>query len=532
MRTNRYMFVVKDAESKSFSRSDDQERSQIHRHVSIRTIQQKRAPEQPDDQFQDLRVVEVDPHAPIMRRRQTKSRSNRTSRSSTSSAVAIPACRCDRAATEPCPIHAIPRMPTGELCVIDPFASTAVNIDSQAHSLLQYFVHVSHPRTWQSEVQNDSYTFQRDAVTLVRGSFEEEVHFYTLLASMASQMHHFDHMHQDGHSTNLLATKAIVAVRNHLNTTHVVDQRLVFDIHQLAVTEFYRYELDSAHIHLRAVKALLESLGGIENIDPALREWIVFGDGFVAAERLSKPIFSASTFDPGELYSERRQALIQHCFSASPISQESKYRQLLPGPLRNTLVDLAVAVQTIQQRSELASPVGEAIGENATRHWLLLRTTAIRHQLLELEVEDERINAIRIAVIMWLFLTMTVTGRQRTARVLSLKLQVALESIERASKLAGWTGFEDALLWITLTGAMASNVVGRHWYLTLAKKLILANDVPGVSADPTTLTETTLVKFCGRFFYLDEVQQPMIRTLVADLTHRIAPPEWKIKTED
>src|ERR1700742_1530873 len=92
----RYMFVVKDADSKSFSRSDDLERRLIHRHVSISSIHQRRlSPGQAGNLSQQLPFIEVKPKAKDVRshKRAVVGRSNASATSRPSVGTSI-ACRC------------------------------------------------------------------------------------------------------------------------------------------------------------------------------------------------------------------------------------------------------------------------------------------------------------------------------------------------------------------------------------------------------------------------------------------------------
>lgn len=402
-------------------------------------------------------------------------------------------------------------MPASESHVTDPFASTSVNVERQAHALLQYFIHVSHPRTWHSELRSlpdHSYTFQSDAMTIVRGSLEHEVHFYTLIASMASQLQYFEHVTQYKDSTTPLVQKAINAIQHYLKSSPTIDQRLIFDIHQLAVTEFFRFDLESSLIHFKADRSLIAQIGGLQCIDPSLKEWIVIGDGFLAGERLRRPIYPASSFDPGA-----RNLHYKEVSQTSPSRlQEARYHDLLPAQMRDILLDVneCVEVMHLQFRANMENQAGSGISQ-PTLHWLLLRTTALRHRLLELEVDDGRVNAIRVAVIIWLFLVMTVTGRQRTCKVIASKLRAVLVEIRQEV----WVGFEDSLLWLVLLGAMSSEGHDREWFLLaiceLKHHLEQGQDTP--------FGEDALARFSKDFYYLQEVQRPMLRNLVNELRH-------------
>ncbi len=506
MAASRYLFVVKDSNSKSFSKSDEAESQSIQRHVQINSILQKQSSRQPTDKDNGLQLafVEVKPKAGSPKCAEIRSKGISGASSRQLMKTRLPR-RCSVTTRKSPSIHGIPCMPAHEEHVIDPFASTGVSIDRQAHSLLQYFIQVSHPRTWHSEVQKDrSYTFARDARTLVRESFEHEVHFDTLLASMASQMQHFDQVSQDKSFADVLATKAITTVRRYLKTSPPIVQRLIFDIHQMGVTAFYRYELESAHMHLTAVKALLPQVGGIEGIDPSLREWIVIGDGYVAAELSTKPLFPASCFDPGD-YILYKQSNITAESSPGQFLQDQKNWKLFPIKMRDILLDMVEAVQVYKQQFSIPPSDAKATDKNtAFLHWLLLRTTALRHRLLELEIEDDRVNVIRIALIEWLFWVMTVTGRQRTCKVLSTKLKSALcGTLAKGS----WAEHEDILLWVLLTGAICASAVDRAWFLSAVQEL----QRPTGMTSRVMRSSQSLATFCERFFYIENIQGDTLR---------------------
>lgn len=473
----------------------------IHRHAQIGSIHRRRSA------ANQLPFIEVNP-AVKQDRSQKPDRPDGSdplpADQSSSLIQSTLACRCFTSSNNPCPVHTIHRMPTNEHHVIDPFASTVVNVDREAHALLQYFIHVSHPRTWDSEAQSlpdRSYTFQSDALTLVQGSLQNEMHFYTLLASMASQLHHFEHAEQYQESTEPLIQKAIAAMRKYIETSPQIDQRLVFDIHQMAVTEFYRYDLSASLVHLTAVSNLVSHLGGLDQIDPSLKEWIVIGDNYLAAELLQKPIFPATSFDPGE----GDLQLHEDCGVGGPSSlagvrfQETKYQEIFPMQMREILRGMAECTALMAARSNTNTSLPKT-----TFHWLVLRVTALRQRLLDLEGEDGRTNAIRITLIIWLFLVTTVTGRHRTSKVLAAKLKALLVQLGQEV----WSGYEDVFLWLLLVGAMSSEDEVRRWFI----QVIRLRQSHGVYVH-----EDEVARFSSGFFYLETVQRPMLEAIVNEM---------------
>src|ERR1700761_174341 len=95
MGASRYMFIVKDSGSESFSKSDDHERRLIHRHVQISSIHRKRP----------VPFIEVHPQIKHNRSRNNASvASNNASTTSTSQPSTDPQlqCRCFGPSRSPC----------------------------------------------------------------------------------------------------------------------------------------------------------------------------------------------------------------------------------------------------------------------------------------------------------------------------------------------------------------------------------------------------------------------------------------------
>jgi hypothetical protein len=276
----------------------------------------------------------------------------------------------------------------------------------------------------------------------------------------------------------------------------------------MAVVDFYRFELESSLIHLRAVQHLVAEFGGWQNIDPSLKEWIVIGDGYVAAELLQKPVFPASIFDPGRIDSLSEASTSKNMAETGFL--EDKYCDIFSAQMREILLDLSECHDTMQHHVGPTGDSGQA-SSMSTLHWLLLRVAAIRHRLLSLDAENDVSDAIRISLIMWLFLVMTVTGRRRTVKVLVAKLQNVLHR----TRPEAWLGYEDALLWLLLLGAMCIEGGGRGWFLTQIRDQTRTRSLP----PNTSFDEDDVVTFLKEFFYLDKVQRPILRAVVLQLRH-------------
>jgi hypothetical protein len=504
------MFVVKDAGSTSFSRSDDAERRLIHRHVQVDSLMRRRAPDaETSSQDESLPVVEVQPGGTRRNASTTrKPRANKKTRP-TRSKWSTP----DEDARKHTNVGlamlrlSVPQVPTGSEHIIDPFATTAVTINAEAHTFIQYFVHVAHPRTWQSELQPDqSYTFRHDAMTIVQGTLDAKVHFYTLLASMASQMQHFEHMESADDMTTRMAQLAISAIGEHLKAEPVIDQRLIFDIHQMAVTEFYRHDLESASVHSGAVAALLSRLGGVELLDAWLREWIVIGDGYAAAELGREPRYPASAIDPGELPGGYNSLP-----SESAIQTWCRHCKWLPTELRGILVDMITATCVMQQQYDVSGSEMRVVQSPSILHWLLLRSAALRHQLLHLKTADRKVNIVNTALLSWLFLAMTTTGKKRTSPKLSSKITSMLRSLKEPLERSD----VDMWMWVLLVTASCAVDADRQWLLISIRNLEARYSM--LESERGMFQVRQVKSFMQGFFYLVSVQDSLTVRLVEDL---------------
>lgn len=415
-----------------------------------------------------------------------------------------------------CPVHPSPGphqiscMPADENRVIDPFAVTCVTIGREAHQLLQYFLRVSHPRTWHTEARafpDRSYTFKSSAFSLVQGCIENEMNMYTMLASMASQLAYFEQIVEPP-EPSLLIQKALLATQKHIRTCREVDERMIFDIHQLGVAEFYRFDVNAALVHLRAVKALIDQRGGLRFIDPSLMEWIVIGDGYVAAELLIKPLFPADDFDPGDVDRTLFQESTGKVVGTGSKLLALAHRGVMPVCLRQVLIDLIACAEHIHHQFS-----SKQVIPSDRLHWLHLRTTAIRHRLLALDLRDVRAHAIRLTLIIWVFMVMTITGRRRTMQVISSKLRDVLDAAGSHS----WAEHEEIYRWVLVTGATASaeRTTERAWFTTHILELRRSSRAPG---SPSTSFEAGLLaEWISDFFFVEEVQGPMLHELVKQL---------------
>jgi len=532
MSRHQYLFINKTADSDSLSHSNKPERVRIHSHVQKGNRRQSTVDEgsQTSSEAHQLTAPtgkaawtqwisrfsanseqhgdrRAPPLASTYNQQTDESRSNHLGLM-----PMLDPTRIRRLPTRP---QAIPRFPQREHTVVDPFDVTCIKVDATVHQLLQYFLTVSHPNTWHTEQvprKNLRYTFRSDAMTIIQGCLHDEMNMYCLLASMASQMTFLDcvNLQQD---ERYFIHNAIVATQKHFQGHPVITTRLVFNVFHLGVAEWYRFNVDAAYVHLKAAKAMIDQLGGLKQIDKPLVEMIILGDGYVAAERLTAPVFSADDFDPGgdEIVIQQGLRSIKTILSGrSHIAAgllASSQQDVVQANMRWIIMDLAVCLSLL--KDHLAGRRDIASSPN-TLHWLHLRNLAIRHRLLAMDVQDARADALRIALVMWTLMAFTVTGLKRSVKTMVSKLRQVLLPIPDER----WEGHKEVRLWILVIGAISATEASwdQSWFWEEITEL------PVADLRDAALTESALIHLCDQFFYLESVQKSMLQNLSQNLS--------------
>ncbi|KIW12494.1 hypothetical protein PV08_09771 [Exophiala spinifera] len=425
----------------------------------------------------------------------------------------------------------------------DPFGTSSVTIDRSVHRLLQYFLNVSHPRNWHAEVRasKGEYRFRHFARGRIINCLRNESSMYALLASSASQIHYFEGttppvdpgtlIGKALHATRERVSQTMTSDNNDHNNNHddnhptVVDIDLVFDIHALANADFFRFDLHAARIHIRVVAQLIHQLGGTGALDRAWREWFIAGDEFIAAEVFEKPFFHHSICDPGSLreagFDSRpgSSAARQHVYEATILDNTDAF---VNNPdLRASAIDIIEVAQEMQWQAKIAQTDGSKLPQERVR-WRHLRAGALRSRLLHLDSADEEAEVTRLALLTWMYMVTTVVGRRRTMKVIASRLYLTLRARFRSSGTCSVTGGggnvarngDSFLLWALLTGACASEGDRglRKWYWdALSSSYSLASKAEGKE-----LTASVVFKLVGQFLYCPDVQRPTIEDLLRE----------------
>ncbi|KAK7890607.1 hypothetical protein LTR67_007816 [Exophiala xenobiotica] len=346
----------------------------------------------------------------------------------------------------------------------DPFNTSCIAIDDKVHQLLQYALNVSHPRNWHAEARayRGQYEFRQFATDRIVNCLTNESSMFAMMASSASQMHYFEGLAPPT-DTAVLICKAIQSTRQRLQVCNTVDINIIYDIHTLANADFFRFDVQAARMHVRAVAQLVGQVGGLKSLDPAWREWFILGDEFIAAELLDRPFFQPDDYDPGSL----RETGLDIGESDRPDHNAviASIDAFMTSPqLKNIMLDLVEFNQEMKLQLKGGHGTEPQVAHERVR-WRHLRAAALRSRLLHYAAVTWAEEVSRLALLTWMYMVTSVVGRRRTMKVLSARLQVTLT--RRSGQASQGDPF---LLWALLVGACASegNRGRRKWYWNVA----------------------------------------------------------------
>ncbi|KIY02507.1 uncharacterized protein Z520_00972 [Fonsecaea multimorphosa CBS 102226] len=415
--------------------------------------------------------------------------------------------------------ESIPIFPASAEENFDPFEVTCVRVDEAIYSLLHYFLQVWHPNVWHLERNgraDHQYAFRHDAMSLIQGCLHDEYNMYALLAYMASYMQDIDGLPAPGDGA-VYMHRALRASQNYVKSRHPITGRLIFNIFALGCAEWYRYNREAAYVHLKAVKSVIDSIGGLKSQDGPLVDLLLTGDAYVAGELERKPLWSDSDFDNGDDHPmtayglQELQKLLSGAVAIGSGLLSSAQQNIIPATLRWIILDLAVLLSVYRSSQSLGSAAEDQLSALEGLHWINVRSIAIRHRLLHLDLADERSAAIRTAIVMWMFLCFTVTGRVRSAKVMAPLLRDRVSSVSEKD----WEGHEEVLLWVLSIGALSAQVGSEThtWFVARMSSLPVINS----GAAEADRTFAALVTLAEKFFYLESAQKNDFRALADDV---------------
>lgn len=260
------------------------------------------------------------------------------------------------------------------------------------------------------------YTFHQAVITILQNVIENEMMMHCLLSATSCRMRCIDRLPSEDVSgkEEYYISRALRLMSQQITSTEL--RRALTCIVFMLSADSYRNELAAARLHLLAAHRLLEPLGGLGAIDDEfLSGQLSMGDLFLASVHI-QPCLFACFYDPGPA-----NTLALTSAELSPYHPIALDFPSLT-PLDTPISQLAEAY-SIRERLQISCMTGTR-GLQATR-WITKRCMAIRHNLLGMSTTGAD-NALRIALIMWSLLSMNITGRSKTVKLMAPGLQSAI----------------------------------------------------------------------------------------------------------
>ncbi|OCT50947.1 hypothetical protein CLCR_08391 [Cladophialophora carrionii] len=218
---------------------------------------------------------------------------------------------------------------------------------------------------------------------IVRGCLENRMHMFSLLAASSGFMKYILRLQLDRHDTpEFCMGKALQHLRHHLAGSNLLpNECLIFDLKALSTFERYVNNFEGARTHLRMVQHLVQSLGGLEAMEPPMRLLCWLWDLLVAGGAEETPLLTLA-WDPGSFPQERIENEILPDLAQSGI-MPSGSGLLEYGPLvhqeLNPIIGDTVQWFQVQQYNYIHN-----FTASSTEQWATTRSYALVHRLLSI----------------------------------------------------------------------------------------------------------------------------------------------------
>lgn len=409
------------------------------------------------------------------------------------------------------------------LCQVDPFDTVSVRVNTTVAGLLHYYVYFYHPTIWPNEMvvlRHGLYNFQGAVNSIVRMAIEDKLTMCCLLSASASRLQFVDRLpcpRVTGKENNYLHN-ALRLLRSRIDTSDFQAseqlRNILICIVFLASAEAYRDGVLAANTHLQAAVGLLKDKGGLMFVeDENLRGQLAMSDLYLACVNLEPCLFDCD-YDPGPASSlglkEGELEPLGDVGTATSLLEEDIC--ILPWSLR-VLIEQVLDSYSVKNRLRPFSM--SASRALQVTHWVTKRNMAIRHRLLALTTNDPRVHALRVAIIMWTLLTMNITGRTKTVKIMAPMLRSILGEVSQSD----WIGNNLVLLWILVVG-FSCTIEGSEDLAWFAKQCYHVGSFqrpPGASGDGDENLAEKLEDFQRSFFFDAQVQRPRTQKLAEQL---------------
>ncbi|KAJ9609824.1 hypothetical protein H2200_006153 [Cladophialophora chaetospira] len=222
---------------------------------------------------------------------------------------------------------------------------------------------------------------------IVRGCLENRMHMFSLLAASTGFMKYVLKLQLDRHDApEFCMGKALQYLRHHLASREPhLNESLIFDLKALSTFERYVNNFEGARTHLRMVQHLVQSIGGLQMLEPPMRLVCWLWDLLVAGGIRETPLMPL-TWDPGELPPQRMSDdILPGLAQAGVVPSGSALLNYVPMVQQelSSIIDDTVQWFQVQQYNHVHNFTRSLIEQWATR-----RSHALVHRLLSLSTSS------------------------------------------------------------------------------------------------------------------------------------------------
>ena len=408
----------------------------------------------------------------------------------------------------------------------DPFCSASVCLNPTLCDLLQSHVRIYlQPSIWIHEANtfegkrfkdNDSMTW------ILQNAVEDSLVMYSILNAAASRVRNAEAapcISVSEAEELFFAHNAIRLLRGRLakteERTKAEIERLVACIAFLLASEVYKEEESyfTGRAHSRAIVQLLIPIGGIMKMDNAgLRHQLLMSDLFLAMITM-EPCLHGCDYDPGPLRGWAKKALYK---TEGPPLGAILLRsddEIIPPLIWRVIFNSVECYSAFTYMSKTTMTGPQYLHMS---HWITNRNMSLLNQLLAFVTNDERVNAVRMAVILWMVLWTNSILRSKAPKRIVTMLQQLLANIGSSK----WLPYVDIQFWILCMGyscAEQDSNIAASFENQIRNIYRNKSEILWPSRQPPNLSQAIEGFLCG-FLYHGPIQHSKIQQLARSIS--------------
>lgn len=394
-----------------------------------------------------------------------------------------------------------------------PLKPSYVPFDTYVRDLLHYFVKSYEPSTRYLEtIVRPKHKFVSEpqpSMFCLHDILCNQMETDALLAAMAARIQDIECIDQGGQDL-VYSNQAMSAISKSVAGTMAHAPRTFRAIFFLVVAAWHHQDTIAFQLHLKGLKAILDSSGGLESVDMTIRTALIRLDGMTSAAKFERPCFASKQF---EIHDEDQIWLANKILSLDVVSATGKHlldgehRQLYGSRLHSLIIGLVKYVRILEWQFESTCPCPRLL--NLVNYKLDL----VRHQLLELELAGLQQHAVRMSILIWMIIVLTSEGSSRSVQLMVVGLRDLLSEGHRNQ----WKGHESLYFWVLSVGIMAAEDESpTQMYLISEIKRTLPN-----IEEAMFKSQEDLLRFSKLYLYLHCAQSRLMQKLAKYLVLRV-----------